>query len=563
MSIRIKLVVAFALILVLLTTQYAYTYFISEGTHSGYQEMLQDADFQLNLREIQSLMNGISNDERGYLLTGDAAYTAQLTEEDAKIKALLTASLNSSTLDDSDRAALTDIQAKYTAFYGISQQVVAAMKAGKTKEAQTLHLEQERQIRKQVDDSMNALVLKVDEERAADMTDRKGESDSLIMSIVLSFALVAVAAIVIGLVLGRMIVRPIVRMNAQLREIAEGSGDLSRVIELRSRDELGKMAESFNKMVLNLRSILLQAKDTAIQVASSSEQLTASAEQTTRATEQIVESTQQIAVSSETEQRQMEEAVGSIQSMSSGIAQVAQVNEEVLRLAQSASEASSTGAVAVGEVLQQMESVHQTVDRASSVIETLGNRSMQISSISSLITDLANRTNILSLNAGIEAARAGEHGKGFAVVAQEIRKLAEQSRQSAQQIAELIEAIVEETQLAVVSMRDGTEKVGTGLVRTREVNEMFSRIDSTVSAVAQQALATSSTARELAESSRNIVEVVEAVAASSEQVAASCQSNSAATEEQLATMEEISSSSNALSRLADDLHNVLSRFKLH
>jgi methyl-accepting chemotaxis protein len=352
-------------------------------------------------------------------------------------------------------------------------------------------------------------------------------------------------------------------MESQMKEIAQGNGDLSREIVIKSKDEIAELAASFNQMIRNLRSILSQAQDTAIQVAASSEQLTASSEQTAKATEQIVEATQTIATSTEKEQLHVTEALKAVQQMSAGIQQVSAGNEEVSRLAHAASEASKDGINAVREVVRGMRTIDESVQVAASAIQSLEERSQQINGITSMITDLSYRTNLLSLNAAIEAARAGEHGKGFAVVAHEIRKLADQSGKSALQIAELIEGIVAETEQAVTAMRSGTEQVDLGLNRAEQVDQVFLAIEANVSAVNAQLEHTTTTTLQLASSSNQIVAMVEGVSEASNEVAASCQSNSASTEEQLATMEEISSSSQALSKLAEELHSVLSRFKLH
>jgi methyl-accepting chemotaxis protein len=209
-----------------------------------------------------------------------------------------------------------------------------------------------------------------------------------------------------------------------------------------------------------------------------------------------------------------------------------------------------------------MNEINFTVQEIAKVIHTLGDRSQEIGNIIDIIADIAMRTNLLALNAAIEAARAGEHGRGFAVVATEIRKLAEQSKISTQQITKLVNFIQSETDSAITSMHNGMEKVNHGLIKTREVNEVFQTIQKTVFTVTSKINEVSTTTHLLTSTSQQIVELIEVVSKTTNEVADSCQQNAASTEEQMATMEDISKSSQHLARLAEDLQSVLAKFKL-
>jgi methyl-accepting chemotaxis protein len=562
MTIQKKLFLSFACMIALLFAIALVTYNHMKQTQTNEQEMSNDAHFHYSLEAVQYRLAGMSNDERGYLLSGDEQYSTELLDKNKMVRDLFVLLKSKPGLDPSYLEFLVQMEQNFDTYFKASQQLLSKRKEGNVKDAQTIHFNEERQARKQLDTIVSQLIEKIDKEASQESINRQEENDRQNLLMLIIFVVAIVIALTIGWLLARSITKPLRVINLQLKEIAEGNGDLSREIMLRSKDEIAEVAHSYNQMVRNLRLILSQAKDTAIQVAASSEQLTASAEQTTRATENIVNVTQRISANSEREQQHMMEAVHSIQQISEGIQQVSEGNEEVSRLSHSALDASSKGANAVHDVLREMNEIHEAVQQAASVIQSLGDRSQHINGITNIITDLANRTNLLSLNAAIEAAQAGEHGKGFAVVAQEIRKLAEQSGQSARQINELIQEIVLETGQAVTTMKTGTDKVTLGLTKTAEVDKVFRTIEANVAAVTSQVGVTSSTVLELAASSRQIVAMMDGVSVASHEVAIACQSNSASTEEQLATMEEISSSSHELSSLAEGLHGTLSRFKL-
>jgi len=562
MKIKYKLPSSFIIMIALMIAIAGTSYLHINRTIDATDETLQDGDYKNDLRMLQYRLVGMSNDERAYLLNGDRAFRDQITEKEKDIADIFARIDANMSLDDTDRQLLSQIRSQFEAYAASSATVMKQIDSGNQAAALKAHFGDERTARKQLDLIVADAVKKLELEMQTDRQDRKTDSDRQALIMLAIFVGAIVVAFMISLLLTASITRPIRSINRQLQAIAEGNGDLSHDLEIRSKDEIGQLAESFNRMASKLRAILSQAMDTAVQVASSSQQLSASAEQTTRATEHIVVTTQQIAANAETEQRHMEEASQAIGGMFAGIEQVSGYNEQVRISARSAKEASSIGAEAANDVLQAMEEMQATVEQTSSVVLSLGNRSQQIDSITGMITEVATRTNLLALNASIEASRAGEHGRGFAVVAQEIRKLAEQSGQSAQQIGDLIQEVVRETGQAVSSMNAVAGRTQQGLRKTEQLNDLFREIEEHVAEVDGEATQAASTTAELAASSRQIVQMAEAVSNVSHEVAAACQHNSASTEEQLATMEEIASYSDTLARMAEELRETLSRFKL-
>ncbi|SEM71555.1 methyl-accepting chemotaxis protein [Paenibacillus sp. OV219] len=563
MNIRTKLFSCFAFIILLMGLLGYVAYDHTNKTRSAYTEMLQDNAVQLQLREFQFKVAGISNDERGYLLTKEKTYLDEIAAKDKEARAILGSMLINPTLTAENRKQVEQLKTDYDPFIGDSERARALMDQGKAQEAYALHFGDERSARKTMDKLNSDMLTSITQELEGDKKQRVEESDqqNMIMAILVSIALLLAA--ILGVLLTRSIVKPIKIINRQLHEIAEGRGDLSKELTIRSKGELAELAGAFNKMLANLRTILSKALNTANLAANSSEQLSASAEQTTRATEHIVEATQFIAVRADQEQEQLGEAIRAITQMSEDISAVSAGNEVVAKLASSASDASKQGAQSVNEVLHEMETIHETVQHATEVMQLLEQQSQQIGGITEMITEVANRTNLLALNASIEASRAGEHGRGFAVVALEIRKLAEQSKLSAQQISELIGDVRLRVSQAATGMKTVSAQAASGLVRTNQVNQMFQTIEGSIEAVSTQVSDISQTTMALSDSGRQVVEMAQSVAEASNQVVASCQNNSAATEEQLATMEEITSSTLELRKLAEDLNDVLHGFKLN
>ncbi|PLR96502.1 chemotaxis protein [Bacillus sp. T33-2] len=376
--------------------------------------------------------------------------------------------------------------------------------------------------------------------------------------IVISGSTIAAAVLVFFII--RSIMVPLRRLMAATVKINEGN--LDENIDANGTDELGQLSRSFNVMVGSLRSILEQVNKSATTLTASSEELTANAEQSTHSAQQIAAATQQLSAGSDEQLNSINGAATAITQMSAGIQQIAANSEEVSSLTKRTLEISAEGASSVEDVIYHMGDIHKTVQSTSAAIENLGERSKEIVNIVSLITDISSQTNLLALNAAIEAARAGEHGKGFAVVADEVRKLAEQSAASAQQISELINAIQTETNDAVASMLLGTEKVADGVVKTQKFGQLFKTIDERVTEVSDKVQEVTASIAQMSEGSQQIVEAIDVVKLVAEEGASASRQNSATSEEQLSTIEDVSASAQSLSVLAEELQMTLAKFKL-
>jgi methyl-accepting chemotaxis protein len=209
-----------------------------------------------------------------------------------------------------------------------------------------------------------------------------------------------------------------------------------------------------------------------------------------------------------------------------------------------------------------MNEIHQSVISASDKIYTLGQRSSEIRNMTALITGIAEQTNLLALNAAIESARAGEHGKGFAVVANEVRKLAEESRKSADQIKQMVTLIQQETSETVTAMELGKERVERGLSYTSDVNNAFQDISNSIQNVTKKVTEVSSAVEKMQTITSEIASEMEQAKGISQELAAGSHENASATQEQLASMEEISASAEALSDLAENLQSAVTKFEL-
>ncbi|MFC9541111.1 methyl-accepting chemotaxis protein [Lysinibacillus sp. NPDC056959] len=375
--------------------------------------------------------------------------------------------------------------------------------------------------------------------------------------------LVLIIAIVISAIVFYFVLKGIINPIKSLKDSAVtiSKGDLTEKVTITSHDEIGQLGQAFNDMQDSLRTLIQKIEQNAEEVASSAEELTANATQTSIATEKVAISIQDVASSADTQTTSATKNAESLQELSNAILHIAEISSTVTDLSQHATLQADEGGKAVRDTKDQMQSIHVSVTDSNTKIQSLHERSQQITSILDVITSIADQTNLLALNAAIEAARAGEHGKGFAVVADEVRKLAEQSQKSAQQIFELIHGIQLETEQSVNIMAKVTEDVQNGLHVSDEAITKFQVIMSSMEAITPKMEEVSSASEQMAASVQEVTAVTEDLAFSAKGNAAASEDVAASTEEQLASMEEINASAQALAHMADELKQLISQFK--
>ncbi|MGD8192275.1 methyl-accepting chemotaxis protein [Brevibacillus ginsengisoli] len=373
-----------------------------------------------------------------------------------------------------------------------------------------------------------------------------------------------VISIIIGLLILYVILRSVHEPLKQLKIVAGKvqNGDLSSRVEVYGKDELSDLGHSFNHMIESLSTVIYQITEKSHLIASSSEQLTASAEQSSSATEHVATMTQEMSEETMLQSQSIERIALAIEEITKGIQQIASNAQAVSSTSLQTLESTEQGNCALSIVTSNMSTISQTVEELAKIISRLNDRSKEINQIVGVITEIANQTNLLSLNAAIEAARAGEHGKGFAVVAQEVRNLAEQSSKSADEIKNLIQTVQNEMELAARSMNSSKGAVANGLQSVNDADGAFQNILQSMNKVSSQIQEVSASVQQISDGIEGIHDNAEHSMETEKRNLERVMSISASAEEQLASTEEIHASSSALSSIADSLQESVDRFKL-
>ncbi|MFA9557688.1 methyl-accepting chemotaxis protein [Evansella sp. AB-rgal1] len=376
----------------------------------------------------------------------------------------------------------------------------------------------------------------------------------------------AVGIIIISLLLSLWIStkmsKEINYVRNELDILASNGGDLTQKINITSNDEIGQLAGATNKFIENVRDIVKNVMQSAEHSAASSEQLNASAEEIAQSSNQIASSIQEI---SDGAQKQNDLALNTLSLVEESMKHVDEGNRKVtqtLANAETSTTIAKQGEQAINDAIKQSDEMKRTVESASKSVNTLGKHSREISGIITIITDIAAQTNLLALNAAIEAARAGEQGKGFAVVADEVRKLAEQSSNSAGQITSLIKNIQEETSTTVELMNDNLHAVDLQVALIGKGGESLEAIVKQAEDTELDAKTTKDIFDLLFSNIQNVLSSTQEISSIIQETAASSQEVAAGAEEQTATVEEITASSNELVKMAEALNEEVKKFKV-
>ena len=327
------------------------------------------------------------------------------------------------------------------------------------------------------------------------------------------------------------------------------------------RDELGDLQRALYYMTMKIGDLLKEVSKTTEQMAAASQQLNSSSMESANAATSVAQSVADAAAVVVQQQTAVTNGTDSVASISQSVKSISQETEEVSQEADQAAKKAEAGNLVVEKSVNQIHSVEEKARTTAQLVDELGARSQEIGAIVDTISDLAGQTNLLALNAAIEAARAGEQGRGFAVVAEEVRKLAEQSATAAQQIADLIGRIQDDTSKAVASMDSGRQAVVQGAESVEGLRQVFEEINGLVINVAGKIDSMSDSIQHVAGQSSEITNHMEQIDSGAAKVADNMQSISAATEEQSASAQEIASASDSLARQAQEVQENLQKFK--
>lgn len=385
------------------------------------------------------------------------------------------------------------------------------------------------------------------------------DANSLKNKIVLIGVLCILFAIVLCFMIAKSVATPLKLLVLTMKKAKEG--DLTSHIQDDGKDEIGEVCRNYNDMLSNINLLVSQVRKTSLDVVAAATKIAIASDATYTTSEQVAVTVEQIAKGATDQANEINESVGHMDKLSEGITFVEDDVTQVINIAQEINNLNANAANTIQALNVKSGQVSDTTNRVSENITDLSNSMKEIQKILKIMIGISEQTNLLSLNAAIEAARAGEAGRGFAVVANEVKKLAEQSKEFTSNINNIISSIGKKTNDTVQEVMKSNAVVNEQIVAVKDTEEMFTTVFAAMEEVINNIARTEKSVENIMKAKEKVLESMENISAVAEESAATTEEISASTEQQIASAEELSKHAVNLNELSAALNRELDKFK--
>ena len=373
---------------------------------------------------------------------------------------------------------------------------------------------------------------------------------------ILGLVLVTISVIFVA----RYLRKVVIKVNQFADNAA--SGDFSKEIKITEYDEFGTMEGNLNVMMNKINSMLIQFNELSKTLFKTSDVLKENSSQSALVSNSVLSTITGIADGSQKQMKALKSTISAIDEMTDGIQNVTQSSKTISERAGQNFSLAQTGSQSIADAIQQMNNISDSIRGTEDTIKLLQERSSRINSIVELIGDITDQTNMLALNAAIEAARAGEQGKGFSVVANEVSKLAEQTRQAAEEINTEIVQMRIETENAAKQMTVSVNESEKGVNMISQNGEMFKRIMDNISVLNNNLQSITHVTNDLLTSNKTVRESLEELSNISTETYGETENIVTSAKEQSTGINEVANTSQHLSTVASEMKDFISGYQI-
>ncbi|WP_404457412.1 methyl-accepting chemotaxis protein [Oceanobacillus kapialis] len=495
-----------------------------------------------------------------YVLTENEKYIEQFNQYQEEFSALaekLEPTMKTDDQRSNFNAIVSNNESNDRAF---KEEIIPSIEEGQSIMANSLRAYTSR-LRTETIEHVDELIAMINEDQQTAVQNAQSSIQNSTITLGLATILAALIGIPLMIIISRIITKNLKKVVKVTYEVANGNLKVSDM-DYSGKDEIGQLAESVNKMKGNIHNILVKVADASNSVSSRSEVLTLSAKEVSEGNTQIATTMEELTTGAETQANSASELSENMNDFVKKVELSEQNGQESVKNSNQVLELTKEGTALMNKSVAQMKQIDTIVSTSVEKVQGLDKQSNEISQLVLVIKDIADQTNLLSLNAAIEAARAGEHGKGFAVVADEVRKLSEQVAESVGEITRIVQRIQAETTEVVGSLNVGYKEVQQGTKQIEETGQNFNSIDQSVTEMTKKISFISENLRDISKNSKDMNHLIEEIASVSEESAAGVEQAAASAQETSSSMEEVSYSADELAKLAEQLNKELKVFKL-